>query len=90
MRIHGLSVAEAGATPGRMHLLGGALGTVTTALVVGSPALRDSRRVLKLLAAGVAIASVPSVLAFWTDSLPVTVTSLWIVVRAIYFFIGPR
>jgi hypothetical protein len=49
----------------------------------------DPRRVLWTLATVIGFATVPSILAYWTQSLWVAKLALWLYVPAIYFFIGP-
>jgi hypothetical protein len=89
MRVHGLSVGQSGALLGRMHLVGGIAGTIATSIAVKPTIARDSRRVVWLMAAVIAVATIPSIFAYWTSSLTLATWSLWIVVPAVYFFIGP-
>jgi predicted MFS family arabinose efflux permease len=89
MRTHGLDVGAAGAVLGPMHLIAGTLATVVTSVLVGPRAAADPRRVLWLLAAVLVLATVPSFGVYWTHSLPAAVTLLWVMMPAIYFFIGP-
>ena len=89
MRAHGLSVGAAGAMLGRMHLVGGMLGTLATTVAVAPRIARDSRRVVWLMAAVLSIATIPSIVAYGTSSLSVATLALWMVVPAVYFFIGP-
>jgi MFS family permease len=89
MRVHGLSTGAAGAALGPMHLIAGTAATLATSLLVAPPAAADPRRIVWLLAAVVAVATVPSFFAYWTHSLPVAIVLLWIIVPAVYFFIGP-
>ena len=42
-----------------------------------------------VLTGGVAFATVPSFIAFWTHSLPLAKAMFWILIPAIYFYIGP-
>jgi hypothetical protein len=41
------------------------------------------------LTGGVALATIPSFIAFWTHSLPLAKAMFWIFIPAIYFYIGP-
>ncbi|MFO1401816.1 MAG: MFS transporter [Steroidobacteraceae bacterium] len=89
MRMHGIDVGAAGAVLGPMHLIGGTLATLVTSVLVGPRAAADPRRVLWLLAGVLVLATLPSFGAYWVRSLPVAVRMLWLMVPAIYFFIGP-
>jgi hypothetical protein len=72
-----------------MHLFGGVAATLATYLAVGPLARQDPRRVSWLMAAIVGLATVPSILLFMTSDLVTARWMLWLVVPAIYFFIGP-
>ena len=89
MRCHGLSVGEASAVLGPMHLVAGTLATIATGLLVSPRLAADPRRVVWLLGGVLALVTIPSLLIYWTHSRPLAVAMLWIVVPAIYFFIGP-
>lgn len=89
VRKYGLSVGEAGALLGPMHLYAGSLATILTSVVLMPLAARDSRRVVWLMGGIVLLATVPSILIYTTDSLRVATALLWFVVPSIYFFIGP-
>jgi MFS family permease len=88
-RAYGLDVGQAGAVTGYAHLVGGSLATVGTAWVLSRPAMADPRRVVWLLAAGIGLATLPSLAAYWTHSLDVAKLMFWIFIPAIYFYIGP-
>jgi len=88
-RAYGLDVGEAGAVTGYAHLVGGSLATVGTAWILSRPAMADPRRVVWLLAAGIALATLPSMAAYWTHSLDVAKLMFWIFIPSIYFYIGP-
>jgi hypothetical protein len=51
--------------------------------------MADPRRVVWLLAAGIGLATIPSMIAYWTHSLFVCKLMFWIFIPAIYFYIGP-
>ncbi|HEX4241726.1 MAG TPA: MFS transporter [Steroidobacteraceae bacterium] len=89
IRSYGLDVGQAGAITGNIHLVGGILATAGTAWVLSWPPMADPRRVVWLLAAGVALATIPSFIAYWTTSLPVARAMFWLFIPAIYFYIGP-
>jgi len=89
MRTYSLDVAQAGAVTGNIHLIGGSLATVATAWYLSRPSMADPRRVVWLLAAGIGLATVPSILAYWTHSLVFAKLMFWIFIPSIYFYIGP-
>jgi len=89
MRTYGLNVGQAGAVTGPIHLVGGTLATVVTAWLFSRPSMVDPRRVLWVLAAGIGVTTIPSILAYWTHSLELAKWMFWAFIPAIYFFIGP-
>jgi hypothetical protein len=89
MRTYQLDVGAAGAVTGHVHLVGGIIATAGTAWWLSRPAMTDPRRVVWLLAAGVGLATIPSFIAYWTDSLSLAKLMFWIFIPAIYFYIGP-
>jgi predicted MFS family arabinose efflux permease len=89
MRTYGLNVGEAGAITGHIHLVGGVLASLGTAWLFSRRFMLDSRRVCWVLTAGVALATVPSFIAYWTHSLGVARIMFWLFIPAIYFYIGP-
>ena len=89
-RTYGLTAGEAGAITGNPHLIGGAAATVFTGWLMGRPYYtEDPRRIVKLLGAGIGIATIASGVIFWTHSLTLAKWMFWIFVPAIYFYIGP-
>jgi predicted MFS family arabinose efflux permease len=88
-RAHGLDVGEAGAVIGPIHLVMGIGASLLTAWVVGRPSYTDPRKVLRLLGVVTALATVPSIYAYYTHSLPTATLMWWIFIPAIYFYIGP-
>jgi MFS family permease len=89
MRSYGLSVGEAGAVTGNIHLVAGVIASIGTAWLFSLPAMWDARRVCWVLAAGVGLATIPSFIAYWTDSLTLARAMFWLFIPAIYFYIGP-
>jgi hypothetical protein len=89
MRTYGLDVGAAGAVTGRVHLIGGIVATAATAWWLSRPMMEDPRRILWLLAGGVGLATIPSFVAYWTESLPLAKAMFWLFIPAIYFYIGP-
>jgi MFS family permease len=88
-RTYNLDVGQAGAVTGNIHLIGGALATIGTAWVLSRPSMADPRRVVWLLAAGIGLATIPSIFAYWTHTLWVCKLMFWLFIPAIYFYIGP-
>jgi MFS family permease len=88
-RAYNLDVGQAGAVTGNIHLLGGSLATIGTAWVLSRRPMADPRRVVWLLAAGIGLTTIPSMIAYWTHTLWVCKLMFWIFIPAIYFYIGP-
>jgi MFS family permease len=88
-RAYNLDVGQAGAVTGDIHLWGGSLATVGTAWFLSRPYMADPRRVVWLLAAGIGLATVPSMIAYWTHSLEACKIMFCLFIPAIYFYIGP-
>jgi predicted MFS family arabinose efflux permease len=89
MRTYGMDVGEAGAVTGHIHLVAGVAASLATAWLFARPAMLDQRRVCWVLAGGVALATIPSIIAYWTHSLAVARVMFWLFIPAIYFYIGP-
>jgi predicted MFS family arabinose efflux permease len=88
-RTYGLDVGEAGAVIGPIHLVMGIGASLLTAWLVGRPSYTDPRKVLRLLSVVTALATLPSIYAYYTNSLTVATVMWWIFIPAIYFYIGP-
>lgn len=88
-RAFALDVGQAGAVTGNIHLWGGSLATIGTAWLLSRPFMADPRRVVWLLAGGVALATIPSWIAYATHSLGVCKLMFCLFIPAIYFYIGP-
>ncbi len=88
-RAYNLDVGQAGAVTGNIHLIGGSLATAATAWLLSRPSMADPRRVVWLLAGGIAFATIPSVIAYATHSLWLCKLMFCIFIPAIYFYIGP-
>jgi MFS family permease len=88
-RTYGLNVAQAGAITGHIHLVGGTLATVLAAWMMSRRFMLDPRRVVAVLGWVTGCATVVSIAAYWTHSLPLARLMLWAYLPAIYFFIGP-
>jgi predicted MFS family arabinose efflux permease len=88
-RTYGLDVGEAGAVVGPIHLVMGIAASLLTAWLVARPSYVDPRKILRLLGVVTALATIPSIIAYWTNSLSLATTMWWIFIPAIYFYIGP-
>jgi MFS family permease len=89
LRTYQLNVAQAGAITGHIHLVGGLLATAGAAWLMSRPFMADPRRVLWMLGWVIGCATVPSIIAYWTQSLWLARVMFWAYIPAIYFFIGP-
>ena len=89
MRNYGLTIGQAGDITGPIHLVGGIAATVFTAWLLGRKVMYDPRRVVWFLASGIALATIPSIIIFWTHSLALTQVMFWLFIPFIYFYIGP-
>jgi predicted MFS family arabinose efflux permease len=84
-----LSVGDAGAVVGPIHLIAGIGASLLTAWLLARPAFVNPRRIIWLLGGVTAAATVPSFIAYYTHSLTTSTIMLWIFIPAIYFYIGP-
>ena len=89
MRNYGLSAGQAGGITGPIHLVAGIAATVFTGWFLGRPYMNDARRVVWFMGGAIGLATVPSIVIFWTHSLELAKVMLWIFVPSIYFYIGP-
>ncbi len=88
-RMYGLDVGEAGAVVGPIHLVMGIGASLLTAWLLAKPSYTDPRKICRLLAVVTALATIPSIYAYYTNSLPTATFMWWIFIPAIYFYIGP-
>ena len=89
MRSYGLTAGEAGGIVGPINLWAGIGATLLTAWLLGRPSMMDPRRVVWLLGTVIGLVTVPSIIIYWTHSLPLAKALFWIFIPAIYFYIGP-
>ena len=89
MRTYSMNVGEAGAVTGHIHLIAGVIASLGTAWLFARPSMVDPRRVCWVLAGGIALATIPSMIAYQTHSLPLARAMFWLFIPAIYFYIGP-
>jgi predicted MFS family arabinose efflux permease len=88
-RTYGLDVGAAGGVVGPIHLVMGIAASLLTAWLLARPSFVDPRRIVWLLGGVTAVATVPSILAYYTHSLSVATLMWWLFIPAIYFYIGP-
>ena len=88
-RTYGLDVGAAGGVVGPIHLVMGIAASLLTAWLLARPSFVDPRRIVWLLGSVTAVATVPSIIAYYTHSLPLATLMWWIFIPAIYFYIGP-
>lgn len=88
-RAYGLSTADVGARLGTIYLWAGIGATVATGVILALPAMREPRRIAQFLGLVVLASTIPSVVVYATHSLAVATAMLWIVVPAIYLYVGP-
>jgi hypothetical protein len=84
-----LNEAEAGAITGPIHLWMGIGASLLTAWALTKPSFASPKRVTQLLSVVTALATIPSFIAFYTNSLQLATVMMWIFIPAIYFYIGP-
>ncbi|WP_231639086.1 MFS transporter [Sphingomonas profundi] len=89
-RSYHLDVGQAGSLVGQIYLIAGVAASLLTAWMLARPFFVDPRRILYLLAGINAIATIPSIIAYSTDSLPVTTLCLWLFIPAVYMILGPQ
>lgn len=88
-RSHHMTLGQAGAVLGNMHLVAGTAGTLLAGALMAIPRAADPRYVTRLLAWVAVLTTVPSILAYWAVPDSAAVVWLWIFVPGVYFYIGP-
>ena len=88
-RSYGLSTADAGARLGTIYLWAGIAATLATGAILALPAMRPPKRIARFLGVVVLASTGPSFVIYWTHSLTVATAMLWLVVPAIYLYVGP-
>ena len=89
MRSYSLNVGQAGAILGPVHLIGGSLAMIASTWLLSRPWLADERRVLRLLAVDIALATVVTAIIYSSRSLALTGALFWLYVPSIYVYLGP-
>ena len=88
-RMYSLNEGQAGGIVGPIHLVMGISASLFTAWLLARPSFTDPRRIVYLLGGVTAVATIPSIIAFWTHSQLLATVMLWTFIPAIYFYIGP-
>ena len=88
-RSHHMTLGQAGALLGNMHLIAGTAGTLLAGLLMAVPRARDPRYVTRLLTWVAVLTTIPSILAYWVVPDEAATVWLWIFVPGVYFYIGP-
>lgn len=89
MRKYGMTAGEAGAILGPMHLVAGTAITLAAGYVLSRPYAKNTSRISWIMASSILLTTIPSVLVYWTNSLALAEAMLWLMVPAVYLFIGP-
>jgi MFS family permease len=89
VRNFALTVGEAGALLGPIHLIGGSAATILTGWLLAKNWFNDPRRIVWLMGGGVGFATIVSYFIYTTHSLALATALSWIFIPAIYFYIGP-
>lgn len=88
-RTYQIDVGAAGAIVGPIHLVMGIGASLLTAWILARPSYTDPRKIVYLLGAVTAVATVPGIIAIYTHNLTLATVSLWLFIPGIYFYIGP-
>lgn len=89
MRSYSLNVAQAGGILGPIHLIGGSAAMVGSTWLLSRPWLSDERRVMRLLALNIALATLVTAIIYSTHSLALTKALFWLFIPSIYVYLGP-
>jgi MFS family permease len=89
MRSYSLDVAQAGGILGPIHLIGGSAAMIASTWFLSRRWLSDERRVLRLLALNIALATAVTAIIYSTHSLALSKALFWLYVPSIYVYLGP-
>jgi predicted MFS family arabinose efflux permease len=89
MRSHGFTMGDAGLLLGRMHFIGGIGALLVTTWLMSLRRLESPKAVLNFIAAVTALATLPSCFVYASSSLTGMTLSLWVLIPATYFYLGP-
>jgi MFS family permease len=89
VRSHGMALGDAGGALSLMHGIGGTTVLLLTMVTMGRLAKFDARAVPWFVAAVIAVATVPSIIAYSATSTRVALTAFWIFIPLSYAPFGP-
>jgi MFS family permease len=89
VRSHHMSVGDAGLAQSLMNGIGGTAVLLITMVVMGKLAKKDVRSVPRFVAVLIAIATVPSIIAYSATSTRLTLAMLWVFIPLSYAPFGP-
>jgi MFS family permease len=89
MRSYSLDVSQAGGILGPIHLIGGSAAMIASTWLLSRRWLSDERRVLRLLALNIALATGVTAIIYSTHSLALSKALFWLYVPSIYVYLGP-
>ena len=89
MRTYSLSAGQAGEITGPIHLIAGSGATLLTGWLLARPFMADPRRIVWMMGTGIGLATIVSIVIYWTRDLALAKVLFWIFIPAIYFYIGP-
>lgn len=88
LRSFGMSLGQSGAHLGLMHAIGGTAVTLATAVGMRLTA-RGPGSQARFVAWATFLPTIPSFLAFYTNSPTLSIVALWLFVPMVYLYIGP-
>lgn len=89
VRSHHMTLGAAGGALSMMYGIGGSAVLLLTMVVSGLLANRDARAVPWLVAGAILIATVPSIVAYYSESKAVSIAMLWVFIPLSYAPFGP-
>jgi MFS family permease len=89
VRNYNLTLGQAGAITGPIHLYAGSAATLATGWLLAGPSMADPRRIVWFMGTGIGIATAVSGVIYSTHSLALTQMLFWVFIPSIYFYIGP-
>lgn len=89
LRSHDMSLTASGGHLGLMHGIGGTIVTLATAWAMHALSDRDARYQAWLVAIATVLPTIPSILAYATNSTSLALATLWLFVPMTYLYIGP-
>jgi predicted MFS family arabinose efflux permease len=89
VRSHHMTLGDAGGALSMMYGIGGSAVLLLTMAISGAIANRDARAVPWLVAGAILIATVPSIVAYYTESKTLSIAMLWVFIPLSYAPFGP-